>query len=263
MILIVGSSRDDVLFLKSIIKNPVEEVIFSKYTIYTGSIFNQNATILSDVYTSYVSSSIISHLIEKKMITLVILVGRCRALGGSKLQCGDVAISKAFVTMDVDQIENENVQLGQIPGPSVKKFGVATQEAFPQIFNLSMEIINVMNQCFDTVSSAKHYESTYMSNNTVFHSKDQLEYYLKNDTIFGIGDNVVFDSESGGAAVACSLFSIPLIAVKVVESIVGEKVDLDSYVKVLKTYSSVGKAISSFIGEIGRNDVLPTPGGTL
>ena len=70
-----------------------------------------------------------------------------------------------------------------------------------------------------------------------------------------LSNYVVTDSESGGVALASSLFGISYITVKVVEGKAGDEVNLDTYLRVLKQYSYVGKAILSFIGELSRNDV--------
>ena len=73
---------------------------------------------------------------------------------------------------------------------------------------------------------------------------------------FGMQNNVVFDTESGGAAIACNITDVPLIAIKVIESKVGEKSSLENYLTVLKSYIDVGKSVSIAISEVGRNDFI-------
>ena len=52
------------------------------------------------------------------------------------------------------------------------------------------------------------------------------------------------------------LYHVPFVSVKVVEKIVGEKWNIDNYIKVLDSYVGADKAIISAIGDIGRNDVI-------
>ena len=65
MILIVGSNHDDVIYFQSALKDAREEIILNKYRAYIGTILNQNVMVLQDVYTSYVSGAILTHIIEK------------------------------------------------------------------------------------------------------------------------------------------------------------------------------------------------------
>ena len=67
---------------------------------------------------------------------------------------------------------------------------------------------------------------------------------------------MVADSITGGVAVSSFLHKVPFIAVKVVDKILDEKWNVDSYLKVLDVYIGVDKAIISTIGDIGRNDVI-------
>ena len=55
---------------------------------------------------------------------------------------------------------------------------------------------------------------------------------------------------------ACHLFDIPFISIKVVEGYLGEKTSVDNYINVLEQYVLIGKSIIECIGEISRNDVL-------
>ena len=62
MILIVGSNHDDVIYFQSALKDAKEEIILNKYRAYIGTILNQNVMVLQDVYTSYVSSALLTHI---------------------------------------------------------------------------------------------------------------------------------------------------------------------------------------------------------
>ena len=116
MILIVGSNRDDVLYFQSCLKDVKEEIIFNKYHAFIGTILNQNIMVLQDVYTSYVSSSLLTYIIEKYYILMVFCVGTCYALN-KDIKVGDIAISEFVTFGDVNQTAMiKGTNLGQIPG---------------------------------------------------------------------------------------------------------------------------------------------------
>ena len=55
MIVILGSTHDDVLYFESVMTNRRDETLFDIYKLEYGTIFNQDVVLVYDVYTSYVS----------------------------------------------------------------------------------------------------------------------------------------------------------------------------------------------------------------
>lgn len=243
MILIMGSSHDDLLYFESVIKNKQEGLrILNKYPAMTGTIFNQNVILVHGIYTSYVSSAVTSYIIREYRPVLTIMVGKCRSISDN-LKVGDIAVSRNIVCVDVNQGPVvDGTRLGEVPG-------------FSQNINQSVEILNTMIFTLDKLALSNHYESTYLCANSVFTSKEQMAIFKNDQTTLNIVGSIVTDSESGGAAIACNLFNIPFISIKVVETSADKPTSLDNYIKVIERYSSVGKAVISFIGEIGRNDM--------
>ena len=101
MIIIIGNTNDDILYFSSILKNKQEETLLGKYTTYKGEIYNQEVVLVKGVYSSYVSSLIVSHLITKYLAILVISVGRCQAFS-KNLKIGDVCITRSVICGDVN-----------------------------------------------------------------------------------------------------------------------------------------------------------------
>lgn len=243
MILIMGSSHDDLLYFESIIKNKQDGLkILNKYPAMTGTIFNQNVILVHGIYTSYVSSAVTSYIIREYRPVLAIMVGKCRSIS-SNLKVGDIAVSRNVICIDVNQGPVvSGTRLGEVPG-------------FNQNINQSVEIINTLNYTLDKLALTNHFESTYLCSNTVYVSKDQMTTFKNNLTTLNIVGCIVTDSESGGAAIACNLFNIPFVSIKVVDTPVEKQSTLENYIKVIGRYSALGKAVISFIGEIGRNDL--------
>lgn len=243
MILIIGSSRDDVLYFDSVLRNKQESIILNKFPVLTGTIFNQNVLVVKEVYTSIISSMITTYLMGQYDIIMVINVGRCFAYTPS-LKAGEIAVSQSVMSLDADQsMIVPNVKVAQIPGYETK-------------LDQSGKLKSTLNMTLDKLSLGRHLECTYMSSDTVYTDKEQLAKYVNEGLMFGISGNVVFDSESAGIAAVCSTYDVPFVAVKVIQNTIGKKNDIDDYINVLKKYSSLGKAIISFVGEIGRSDMI-------
>lgn len=243
MLLIVGSNRDDVIYFQSLMKDKKEEVILNKYKATVGTIVNQIVMVLQDVHTSYVSSALATYLINKYFILLVFIVGTCQTLT-PELKVGDVAVSEYAVFGDVDQIRTlRGTKLGQIPG-------------YPQLFPSDPYLLKNINDVLNDISGITHKNVTYMNASFFRHDQALLEELGLEDKITSKNKDRVIDGETTGIALACHLFDIPFISIKVVEGKAGEKTPVDDYVKVLEKFSLVDKAIISCIGEISRNDVV-------
>ena len=243
MILIVGSNHDDVIYFQSALKDAKEEIILNKYRAYVGSILNQNVMVLQDVYTSYVSSALLTHIIEKYFVLMVFCVGTCFAQNKA-LKVGDIAISEMATFGDIDQIRMiKGTELGQIPG-------------YPQLFYANKELIKNMEEALNSVGSNNFILTTFMNSSYYRRDEQLIEELSLEDSIANRNKNTVVDGVTTGVALAAHLFNIPFISVKVIEGQAGQKTSIDSYMKILEQFSVIGKAVTVCIGEISRNDVL-------
>lgn len=243
MILIIGSNRDDVLYFENLVKDAHEEVILKRYHATIGTIANQNVIVLQDVYTSMVSSMLTSYIIDKYLVLMVFVVGRCEALS-SFLTYGDVAVSDNVVFGDVDMVARvKGSELGQIPG-------------YPTVLPVNTALLNNMNNALENVIGSNHYNSTFISSSFFRMNKEAIPLARNNGRIAALNKHVVLDGETGGVALACIEHDIPFISVKVVEAIAGEYTSLDNYIMVLDKFALVGKAIARCIEEIHRQDVI-------
>ena len=243
MILLVGNHHDDVLYFESKLRNKKEELLFDKFHFVTGTMFSQNIGILYGGYTNYLNSLLVQHIISKNYTVLVINVGKCYAISGEYAN-GDMAICRRVYFGGVNQLGVENASIGQIP-------------KCPQYFTSDPYVLDLMNNSFNRISSIDNAPiSTFISLDKNIENIEELQDISIDGMFFGTNKNLVIDSSSGGVSLACYLYNVPFIAAKVVENKVGQKTTIDSYVKLLKRYSDLGKAVTSFIGEISRNEVI-------
>ena len=242
MILILGSTHDDVLYFESVMTNKKEEKLLNIYPLVFGSIFNQEVVLAYDIYTSYISSIITSYLIQKYFVVLVFVVGKCVSYS-TDVKPGDIAVSKRVILGDVDQVKEANVKLGQIPH-------------FARSLESSDEVIGYITSALEKRSFARYSISTFISSNRILDSTATIQPLIMNEFVLGHKNNVVFDCISGGVFLASALHNIPVVAIKVSEKQVDQESTADNYINVLKQYSSVGRAIVTCIGDIGRNDIV-------
>ena len=242
MILIVGSQHDDILYFESVMSNKKTELILGQYTVTVGTIFNQGVVLVDQIKTNYVSSALILHLIEKYFIFLIFNVGRCVAYTHD-IKPLEIALSQRIVAGDVDQINEDDVKFGQIPG-------------FEQVFNCQEDVISYLSDAFEKRTYSKIKVSNYVSTSVEYHRASQVDYLKECEHLLGFSSNIVLDTNSAGIALAASLKKVAFVSVKVVERYIDGTKDINTYLKALKEYTNVGKAVVTCIGDIGHNEVI-------
>ena len=242
MILIIGSTHDDILYFESVMTNKREEKILNYYPLVFGSIFNQEVVVAYNIYTSYISSFITSYIIQNYFVVLVFVVGKCVSYSPD-VKPGEITVSKRVVLGDVDQVKEANVKLGQIPH-------------LPRSLESSDEVIGYISTALEKRSFAHYSIATFISSNKILENSESIKPLMMDDFILGHKGHIVFDCLSGGAFLASTLYNIPALAIKVCEKQVDEPSTAENYIAVLKQYSSVGRAIVTCIGDIGRNDIM-------
>ena len=247
MIMIIGSQHDDILYFESVMSNKREELVLDKYKVTVGTIFNQSVVLVDQVKTNYLSSMLTLYLIEKYFVFLVFVVGRCVAFTHD-LKPLDIAISKRIVAGDVDQVNEDNVKMGQIPG-------------YEQAFVCQDDVIGYLGNAFEKRTYNAFRISNYVSSNVDYHRPEQVANLRECEHVLGFNSNVVLDCNSAGVALACSLRKIACVSVKVVERYIDGPKNIQTYLKSLKEYTNVGKAIVTCIGDIGHNEVITEEGG--
>ena len=242
MIMIMGSQHDDILYFESVISNKKEEVVLGKFKVTIGTIFNQAVLLVDGIKTNYLSSALTLYLIEKYFVILVLVVGRCISFSPD-IKPLEIAISKNIIAGDVDQVNEENVKMGQIPG-------------FEQVFECSKDVIEYLFNAFEKRTFCTYKTANYVSTSVDLHNAYQISGIREFDHILGFESGVVFDCNSAGVAMASSICKVPFVSIKVVERRITDKNDINTYLDSLKEYINIGKAIVTCIGDIGSNEVI-------
>ena len=247
MIMIIGSQHDDILYFESVMSNKREEIVLDKYKVTIGTIFNQSVVLVDQVKTNYISSMLTLYLIDKYFIFLIFVVGRCVAFTHD-LKPGDIVMSKRIVAGDVDQVNEDNIKLGQIPG-------------FEQVFTCQDDVIGYLSSAFEKRTYSAFKIANFVSTNIDYHRAEQVSYLKECEHVLGFNNNVVLDCNSAGVALASSVRRVAFVSVKVVERYIDGAKNIQTYLKSLKEYTNVGKALVTCIGDIGHNEVITEEGG--
>ena len=243
MILIIGSNHDDILYFEASLNNKISEKVLNKYEVISGTIFRQDVTIIYGLYTSYVSSALTSYLLSVHPdINLVISVGRCIAYSKA-FTVGQLAVISKVAFADVDQVEETNVQLGQIPNE-------------PLVLEDESDVFKYFTRILDTHTDVRYTTAVDVSSNTAYSNSEQLKSIENKNTLFGLQEKIVLDCNNGGIALVARQFKVPFISLKVVEKHLGEMSNAENYAKVLESYTNIGKAVNIFLYEISISHVL-------
>ncbi|MFA6796994.1 MAG: hypothetical protein WCR63_05475 [Bacilli bacterium] len=242
MILIVGTSDDILIYLRNIVRySKVEETNNIKVNI--GKIYGQDVAIANVGASNYRTEIVTGVLVEKYNPYVVIsLSDSMKLTPGSKI--GDCFLGSQIGFVDVDQIERyPNEKLNMVPG-------------FPRYFPVSPTLVKLFNDCAAQVNILNEEVGTVLSSNTYAIKSEKLPFDVK-DYQAVRHEDIVFDSEVGGIALACHFLDIPLFPI----ACISHEVDnMDSFIErnrvLLKTAIDIGKIVVSFIVSISSNENL-------
>ena len=243
MILIIGSTHDDVLYFETLATSKRRSLLFNRYPVTFGKMFNQDVAIVSEIYTNYISSIVTSYFIDKFFIILVLSVGTCIGYSSDSEPLA-VALSEKVTLSDVDQLAIRPVTIGQIPN------------GYPTFFVSDSDAKSIIQKAFDDNNEIKTFDATYFSSNTFYTREEQLEPMKSYKKLTPLDSHVVFDCTYGGIALACEMNKVSSIALKVVENHFGDKMNYQDYSRILDSFIFVGKAVSASLIDIGSNDIL-------
>lgn len=242
MILIVGGTKDDILFFESKIRNKKHETILTDdFHLYIGNIFDQRVGLLCNVHSSYLTTLVVYEIIKKYHVILVINVGYAVSYLDN-LKTGDIVLIRQTYFGDVNFTKMQHTMLAQIP----------TQ---PQFFSSDGYVTQLFSRVLDNILKAHYVSGTLVSLNKIPEAKEDLRDISFENTVLGRSNNVVVDTEGAGCALASHIANVPFVAIKVCERQITDRLTVANYLKVLDKYCDLGKSVTSLIGELSRNDV--------
>lgn len=242
MILILGSTHDDILYFETQLKDKKTESIKDNVSLIFGTLFGQSVVLAYDVYSNYLSSAVTSYLIAKYDVLLVINVGIAQALEND-FKKGDIVVAKCNYLGDVDLGVSTRANLGEIPN-------------FSKVFHSNQDFLNMAIDFSNRYMITNFKEGVFVSLNKEFRFVGELKSISSGSLVLGSHDSIVFDTTSGGCATASTLLAVPFISFKVIYNNFSAKVTTQDKIKALKSFASLGKIVASIVIEVGRNDTI-------
>ena len=242
MIMIIGASHDDILYFDSVLSHKRSEIVFQKYEIKFGKIFNQDVMLVEGAYTNSISSALALYLMDKYYVILTFIVGKCASFS-KNFKIGEIAISRKAYFGAVNFGDGGDARLGQVPD-------------FPTVYESPRDVIGYLRNALEQRTSTRYHRCKFISFDRELHRRDELDYIRSGETIFGDEERTVIDTNTAGVALACYILKVPFVSVKVVERLLDEESSIENYYKVLTQYTDLGKAMITCIGDIGRTDIL-------
>ena len=241
MIVIVGETHDDILYFESVLANKHTEIFFNRFEVSIGTIFSQDVLVAHGLFTSVLSSSVITYILQKYRVDLVVSVGRCMSVT-KRIKNGDIVVSKKVIDVNVDLTMFNDVAMAQIPG-------------YDRDFNVQDDILTYISEGLERRIAIDYHHAVYLSTDNM--SKQITDSLKERQSIFAMdNENLVIDHNSSGVAIASYIAHVPFIVVKVAENNLSQANNLETYSLVLSRYIDLGKAVIMTINDISRSDVL-------
>jgi len=242
MILVIGTSHDDILYFESKLRNKVYEKFMDSGVYFTGSIVGQSICVAYGLNTNYLSSVFTTFLLNKFNAPVVINVGMARAFTND-FKIGDVMVARDVCLGDVNLVNCTRVKLAQLP-------------TMPQMLISDIYLVNLLNSIGGTLFINNVKSGTLISSSNYYTSIDELINLKITDgkEVLGKDRFIALDNEAGGIAVACYAFSVPFVSIKIIQYDIGkENYSKENFIKALKSYPDIGKLVTSLIAEISSN----------
>jgi len=243
MILIVGTNDDVLIYLRNILRYSNVDTMPHDVKVNVGKIYGQDVAVANIGLSNYRTEIVTAALINKYNPYIVISLSDVMKLtDGIKL--GDCFLGTKIGMVDTDQIERlPSQKLNCIPG-------------FPRFFSTSATLVGLFNDCAAQVNILNEKDGTILSSNTFANKSDRLNFDVK-DYEAQRHEDIVFDSDIGGVAIACHYLDIPLFPLTCVTHEVDNK---QSFIErnrlLLRTAMDLGKIVVSFIVSISSNENL-------
>lgn len=202
MIAILGTSADDILYYRGRIADLSSEQPLKGLTCYRGTFMNEDVVVAALGPSDYVSAMNTAIILERYAPYLVFNIGTVVSFNDQFKQ-GDLFIPSRYYLSDVDFMSAKNCQYGQIPGfpPFITGDVLLNKRAEQACYLMTMRYIQ-RGYLISGETSMKNQERL----KTLVH-----DHFILQDDYLG-----AYDNTSGGVALACHTFGIPLLTIKAV-----------------------------------------------
>ena len=229
MILLLGTTPDDILYYKSRMKISKQGKVTNGHPYYIGMFAGKEIALTYTGNSNLMSATIASVMIKEYEPYLVIAIGSLYS-ASPKLKQGDLFIAERLYMGDVDYSSFEDLYFSQ--ALHMSSYYTSEDQYLKYI-----EILNSQSQNLNLV------RGPIISMNRFFVNLDEAQKVIDKQIDF-LGGATAFDTEAGGIVAACNFFGVPWLLLKAVSYEIGNDKQVISFVrKGLLAQPSVGNLI--------------------
>lgn len=236
MILIIGTTEDDILYFKNRMKINEKNKIAMKHPYYVGSFAGKNVCLVHTGYSNVASAIITSFMITKYKPYIVISVGSVSSISPN-LKQGDLFIAERLHLGDIDLTPLGKVKYGQIID-------------LPIFYSSEDDYIRLIQTLNSRTENLNIGRGPLVSTNT-FHTNVKLANELIKQNFAHVENKIALDTESGGVVTACFIHDVPWLLLKVVTYEVGQAKQLISSARIgVEAQPHIGSLIETLLEEL-------------
>lgn len=236
MILIIGTTEDDILYFKNRMRVKEEGKIASKYSYFVGRMANKDVCLTYTGYSNLASGVITSYMLEKFSPYIVIITGSVSTLN-KKAHQKDLFIAERIYLGDVDFTAVDNLKFGQTNN-------------LPPFYSSDEDYIKMLEIINSKTENLNLLRGPLISTNKYFNDKKEAELSISKN--FGnIESMLAFDTEAGGIVAACGIYDVPWLLLKVVNYHVGDAMEFISAPRIsVEAQPHIGYIIEALLEEL-------------
>lgn len=236
MILIIGTTKDDIIYYKNRMRVKEEGKIANKFPYYLGRLANKDVCLTYTGYSNLSSSAITGYMLEKFTPYIVIITGAASTLN-KKAKQKDLFIAERIYLGDVDLTSFDDIKFGQIKN-------------LPPFFSSDEDYIKMIEVINSKTENLNLLRGPLISTNTYFNDKKKAEAVISKN--FGnIESMLAFDTEAGGIVTACGIFEVPWLLLKVINYHVGDEMEFISAPRIsVEAQPHIGYIIEVLLEEL-------------
>jgi len=240
MILIIGTTPDDILYFKTKMDLTSTDVIAGKHEVYLGTYSGKDVCVTTTLFSNSLAAMITGICLEKYHPYLVINVGSVHAIDET-LHQGDLFLAERIYLGEVDMTPWGDLKYGQI-------------NDMPVFYHSEYESIMLIETLNKQMKNKALRRGLLLATDKFYTNREHIDYII-NHHFASVAGIAAIDTEAGGIAAACHYFDTPWITLKSISYVVGHDNELVNFIrKGLEAQLAIGMIISAVFNELGAHD---------
>lgn len=237
MILIIGTTKDDIIYFKNRMRIKEEGKINKNYPYYVGRMANKDVCLTFTGFSNLASSAVTSYMLAKFKPYIVIVTGAVSTIN-PKAKQSDLFMAEKIYLGDVDLSSySDEMKFGQIKN-------------LPPFFSSDEDYIKMIETINSKTENRHLLRGPLISTNTYFNDQKLANKVIK-EKYSSIESMTAFDTEAGGVAAACGIFDVPWLLLKVVNYHIGDEIEFISSQRVsVEAQPQIGYIIEVLLEEL-------------